>query len=293
MSDHTRNIANTQNRIKTLLQAEPVASYRLGKNDEFALQRYVCSEVKGVVPPFDALVIGIQFSGARIKTASAQGVVGYSSTSVVTVFPTDTETSFYMLGDVDFALFIIDPNGSELALKLYNMARCIVSVVMLSDPVLDALIRQLLLSVAGKDAPEHQYIEAITKVLMLHTERLLSNQKQHNFKSNSLQLNRVRTSIEHIHQHLNEDLSVSQLAQHISVSESYFRKIFAQVTGHTVHQFILQSRLNRARELLIHSSLSIGQIAESLAFSSQSHLTTQFAKRYQLTPGQYRKRMSA
>ncbi|WP_405054194.1 helix-turn-helix transcriptional regulator [Thalassotalea psychrophila] len=82
-----------------------------------------------------------------------------------------------------------------------------------------------------------------------------------------------------------------QTANELAVSESYFRKIFNDAMGQTVHQFTLNTRLNRARELLIHSSFSISQLAEVLGFSSQSHLTTQFSKLYRVSPAQFRKKI--
>lgn len=281
----------TKQTIRQMLATKPVASFTLGKKVRFGLERFVCKEVKGVVPRFGALVIGVQFSGAHIKTFSSLGIEDKSSTSMVSIFPTDTEISFSMLGDVDFALIEIVPGSSELANKLYQMAKSLVAVMMVGDALLDTLIRQLLLIAENQNKQDEEYIDALLHTIMLHTERLLQKQKNNRFTSNSLQLNRIRTCVEYIHQHLQEPLSVQLLAQHLDVSESYFRKIFSDVMGKTVHQFILQTRLNRARELLIHSALTISQIAGNLGFSSQSHLTTQFAKAYEVTPAQYRKKI--
>ena len=263
----------------------------MGKDQSFGVERYVCSEVKGHVPPLQSFVLGVQFSGAHIKTFTTEGKQDLSTTSAITIFPAGVETAFAMLGDVDFALLVIDPSTSPLAMQLYQMATMLVSVVMIGDPVLDALIRQLLVIAQQQSKAEQQYIDAIYKTILLHTKRILLKQNTHRFKSHSLHLNRVRKSVEYIHSHLSERLSVSLLANELSVSESYFRKIFNDVMGQTVHQFILTTRLNRARELLIHSSFSISQVATNLGFSSQSHLTTQFSKIYQISPAQFRKKI--
>ncbi|TRX56489.1 helix-turn-helix domain-containing protein [Thalassomonas sp. M1454] len=286
--DTINTLDQTKKTIRTMLGVEPVASFTLGKKSPFGLERFVCREVKGVVPKFGSLVIGVQFSGANIKTFSSLGIEDKSTTSMISIFPTDVEISFSMLGDVDFALLEIVPDTSALANKLYQMAKSLVAVMLVGDALLDTLIRQLLL-LAQENNQDEEYIDSLLYTIMLHTQRLLQKQQTNSFTSNSLQLNRIRSSVEYIHQNLQEQLSVQLLAKKLDVSESYFRKIFTDVMGKTVHQFILQTRLNRARELLIHSALSISQIAQSLGFSSQSHLTTQFAKAYDVTPAQYRR----
>ncbi|WNC73793.1 AraC family transcriptional regulator [Thalassotalea psychrophila] len=286
-----KNVEVSRQTIENLLNRKPIASYKQGEKVSFRLERYVCSEITGTVPPLKSILIGVQFSGARIKTSGIQGNTDHSSSSVVTIFPADQKTRFDMLGEVDFALMIIDPKQNQLTEKLYRMAKSLVSVVMVGDPVLDALIRQLLQISSEQNSDDINYIDALTETVLLHSERVLSKQHTTAFASNSLQLFRIRSTIEYIQLNLGKNLSVHHLADVLSVSESYFRRIFTAVTGQSVHQFILQTRLNRTRELLIHSSLSICQIAESLGFSSQSHLTTQFAKFYQMTPAQLRKKM--
>lgn len=285
------NIEQTKRIIQSLLGSVPIASFNLGEEAVFGLERYVCSEVKGSVPPLPTLIVAVQFSGAHIKTHSSAGEQILSTTSTITIFPAGVETAFAMLGDVEFALLEIDPTTSPLAEQLYQMATTLVSVVMNGDPVLDVLVRQLLMIAQQQNKADQAYVDAIYGTILLHTKRILLKQNTHSFQSNSLQLNRVRKSVEYIHTHLSEDLSVSKLANALAVSESYFRKIFNDVMGQTVHQFILNTRLNRARELLIHSSFSISQVATTLGFSSQSHLTTQFSKLYRVSPAQYRKKV--
>ena len=66
--------------------------------------------------------------------------------------------------------------------------------------------------------------------------------------------------------------------------QSYFRQIFQQTTGFTLHRYVMQLRLERARDLLSNSELSLAAIAAEAGFSNQSHMTSCFRSYYDITP---------
>jgi len=92
----------------------------------------------------------------------------------------------------------------------------------------------------------------------------------------------------YIEAHLEEDLSIRQLASLIGMGSHYFRKLFSISTGLTVHEYVVQARIARARRLLQCTRLSIVEIALLAGFSSQSHLTAEFRRRLGVTPAAYR-----
>lgn len=55
------------------------------------------------------------------------------------------------------------------------------------------------------------------------------------------------------------------------------------------HRYILRARIERARELLRMTSLSIGEIADAVGFAGQSHFCTAFGRETGLTPSAYRR----
>jgi AraC family transcriptional regulator len=100
------------------------------------------------------------------------------------------------------------------------------------------------------------------------------------------QLRQVQNYIEDF---LGEDLGLAELASLTGLSTHHFGQAFKASTGITPHRYVMERRIHRARELLISESLSIGEIAASVGFSSQSHLTSNFRKQTGLTPGLYRR----
>ena len=95
-------------------------------------------------------------------------------------------------------------------------------------------------------------------------------------------------AIRFIHDHHHEQLSVRQIAESVSLSPEYLSAKFKRETGTTVSTYITRTRVDEAKALLRFSSLSIGEIAAQLAFSSQSYFQTVFKRETGTTPQQYR-----
>jgi AraC family transcriptional regulator len=82
------------------------------------------------------------------------------------------------------------------------------------------------------------------------------------------------------------------MARVMNMNSSYFCRAFQQEIGISPHQFILQLRIEKAKELLKKSpQISILDIALSCGFSSQSVLNKHFRKFVGTTPTQYRKEL--
>jgi AraC family transcriptional regulator len=65
--------------------------------------------------------------------------------------------------------------------------------------------------------------------------------------------------------------------------------LFRASTGFTPHQYVLDLRLRRAQERLKESGTSIIDVAVSCGFSSQSHMTSLFRQRLEMTPATFRR----
>ncbi|MDO7875280.1 AraC family transcriptional regulator [Hymenobacter sp. ASUV-10] len=65
--------------------------------------------------------------------------------------------------------------------------------------------------------------------------------------------------------------------------------LFAEVTGSTIEQYIIEYRIECAQKLLLYNELNVTQISYKLNFSSVAHLSNQFKKVTGLTPSAFRK----
>lgn len=94
---------------------------------------------------------------------------------------------------------------------------------------------------------------------------------------------------DYIHEHLQQDLSLKEIAAIAQISQYHFSRLFKQKMGITLHQYILQRRIERAKELLQHSQLSIADVALRVGFCDQSHFTRSFKRIVGMPPKQFLK----
>ena len=85
------------------------------------------------------------------------------------------------------------------------------------------------------------------------------------------------------------DLTVTNLAALANLSAYHFSRLFKAATGRTVHQYVLEQRLQRGRQLVAQSDLPITRIAVDLGFADEGHFIRHFKRRYGRTPGEIRR----
>lgn len=91
---------------------------------------------------------------------------------------------------------------------------------------------------------------------------------------------------------LDENVSLQDVADHVGLSKFYVQRRFRSELGLSPHEFVLQARLKKARDLL-RGDTSLADIAYDCGFSSQQHMTNAFTRHMGLSPGRYRKHIRA
>lgn len=87
---------------------------------------------------------------------------------------------------------------------------------------------------------------------------------------------------------MGRDLNLEELANLVEMSPCYFSKLFKQSTGITPHKYVIRTRIDRTKELLIQGKMSIADIAQTVGFAHQSHLNLHFKRQLGVTPKQFR-----
>jgi AraC family transcriptional regulator len=157
----------------------------------------------------------------------------------------------------------------------------------------DPLIQQLgltLLDESDSPTPSGQmFTDSLIQTLTLH---LLTNYgtsaptKQ--IVSGGLSGHKLRRVKVFILENLDADLGLAEIAAVADLSQFHFARAFRKSTGSTPQQFLMQQRIERAKELLAKDELPIVEVSLRTGFKNQSHFTSLFRKFTRLTPKMWR-----
>lgn len=155
----------------------------------------------------------------------------------------------------------------------------------LQDPELAECIRathiRLMHPDAGMLEQESRLLHLLTFWIRRHAEQPGSE-----FRPGSEPL-AVRRAKDYLAAHYAHNSGLADLAEAAGMSSFHLLRVFARTTGQTPHEFLIQKRVDAAKELL-RSSLSLARIAADCGFADQSHMTRLFRRQHGLTPGKYR-----
>ena len=129
-------------------------------------------------------------------------------------------------------------------------------------------------------------IEAISKLheqmVLDYTKRMLLVKKGNIFS------NPIVLGIDYIYSHINCRITVEELAEHADLSPNYLSRLFKKELNISISDYICEMKIEKASHLLKYSDSSLVDIANYLAFSSQSHFIQTFKKLTGVTPKKYR-----
>jgi AraC-like DNA-binding protein/ABC-type glycerol-3-phosphate transport system substrate-binding protein len=100
-------------------------------------------------------------------------------------------------------------------------------------------------------------------------------------------------AVDLIERELHQSLTGEILAEKLGVSRPHLAATFRRHTGRTLHDYLTERRIARARELLHHSELNVGEIASRLGYKTIFHFSRVFKRETGVSPRQYRNRTDA
>src|SRR5260221_2402376 len=108
-------------------------------------------------------------------------------------------------------------------------------------------------------------------------------------RSHRLDEIRLRRVLDYIAQHINEKITVAELASVACLSPFYFTRMFSAAMGVAPHRYVSQRRLECSLALLAAGNQSLSDIALKCQFSSQANFNRAFRRTMGMTPGEYRR----
>ncbi len=99
----------------------------------------------------------------------------------------------------------------------------------------------------------------------------------------------ARLAVRFIHDNLGRPLPLTEIAAQVSVSPRHLTRLLTRFTGKAPAQYITHARMDRARGLLLHSELSIKEVAVTVGYPEVHHFTRAFSTHFGCPPGAMRK----
>ena len=94
--------------------------------------------------------------------------------------------------------------------------------------------------------------------------------------------------VKYINDHISEDVSSSVLADVTGYSSGYLSRIFRQEIGTSIHDYVAQTRMNLAKEMLTNTNLKIYEISENCGYENTTYFIKIFRINTGMTPQDYR-----
>ncbi len=98
----------------------------------------------------------------------------------------------------------------------------------------------------------------------------------------------IRRAIQYINQNHSEDLSMTVLSNELNISYNYFSNLFKQVTGTTFSKYLLNVRIENAKNQLLQTTMRISDIANNVGFHDEKYFSRSFKEVVHMTPNEYR-----
>lgn len=274
--------------------------FRCNENINIGKQKASCSE-KIHIHDFIEMVYILSGSGSHIINQVEYKVkkgdllfINYGQTHS---FQTDSEMEFYnvLLKPEFFGEELIN---SDNAFKL-------LSLTAFEDFRLFLNVDRLLVSFAGSEIMTIEFLlkelfsefnanrigrNAMLKAYMMAFITAIFRKMSFGDDSSNLEFEEITPNIlEYIEEHYNEKISLQALAKRCFYNSSYFSRLFKELYGMTLTDFIQQKRIEKSCEMLRNTKYSVNEICFMVGYNDKTHFYKYFKEFCATTPALYRK----
>ncbi|MEZ4870191.1 MAG: AraC family transcriptional regulator [Caldilineaceae bacterium] len=153
----------------------------------------------------------------------------------------------------------------------------------------DARVRELALAlrsvISMRKPANRDQTESLVRAVAdhLYSQRSISRSA----KNGGLPSSSLEKVLAYIHANLDRSITLAEVAELANISPYHFTRLFKKSTGHSVHQYIIQQRIEIAKRLIHEGQLSLGEISLRAGFFDQSHLHRHFKRHVGTTPAAF------
>jgi AraC family transcriptional regulator len=214
--------------------------------------------------------------------------IGYGNVAIV---PAHVSHQVSWDRDADFMLLSLEPDRlAQIAYESIDLDRAELAPSFAQpDPLVHQIGHLLQTELQSNGLGGRLFVDSLVTALGIHLLRNYAVRRQPiTNQTDGLSQYQLQLAIDYIHAHLGEDLSLEAIAVEVGMSQYYFSRLFKQSVGLAPYQYVIQQRVERAKQLLKQQEISISDIALQCGFASQSHLNLHFKRWAGATPREFR-----
>lgn len=216
--------------------------------------------------------------------------IGYSRSPVTVEFEGNIEHRVFevLFNPQDFEL--LAQNYGNIFTPLLDDIQAQRSNWMLSEqaltmsPQMYSIIHQMLHCEFGDDL-RHMYLQSKSVELLTVIAHEL-HQDRPRFSFNQSDKDKLYHARQELIEHMTSPPSLRNLSHIVGLNEFKLKKGFKELFGKSVFAYLLDLKLEKAKELLLQGNLNVGEVSERVGYQNQAHFTKAFKKKYDLSPSQ-------
>jgi AraC family transcriptional regulator len=261
---------------KTLWNGISIDQFLLppGETPEYMLEEFVL-----------AINIGQGFQVERLLSKSLQ--VGFMAPGTLILCPRHVPQLIRWDREANILLLSLQPELlSRHAEEILDTDQFeLISHLITQDQLIHQIGLGLIAQLKSNSSESRLYAESAASFLAVHLLKNYSTQSLLGQEYESrLPPHKLKQAIAYIEEHLAQEISLDRIADELGISRYYFCRLFKQSTRLSPYQYVIQQRVERAKQLLHEGNLSLSDIAIACGFTHQSHLNRHFKRVTGVTP---------
>ncbi|ACK68555.1 transcriptional regulator, AraC family [Gloeothece citriformis PCC 7424] len=245
-----------------------------GETPEFVLSHHTISINVGQNVQIERMIDGHLQSKVMFT-----GAVSFCPMALPHAIRWDTKAEILLLNLEDRLL-------SDNALELLNTDEIeIIPYHAIEDPLIQQMGLALRREFQSGQSDSKLYAQTMANALAVHLLRHYSTRgNKARTYTNKLPQHQLKLVKDYINDNLERSLCLHELAGLTQLSPYHFCRVFKQSIGKSPYQYVIQCRVERAKQLLKQSKLNLAEIAIVCGFAHQSHLCRHFKRLTGVTP---------
>lgn len=204
-----------------------------------------------------------------ICSAQTSGVWAWDSTDASLMFVIDP----LLLNQTAAEISGVDVNQIEL-----------LNTTGTRDPHIEAIAQLFQAELNTDNIGSQLYVESLAQVFIIHLLRQYCTFQPKTQQHPQSDVLRLQPVLDYIHSYLDRPLHLAELAEVLGINQYHFCRLFKQSMGIAPYQYVLQQRMERAKELLQQRRHTIAEIAALVGCTDQSRFTKHFKNYFGVTP---------